>query len=208
MFASIFNPNNSFWRTFTRVMDLFGLSLCWLLCSIPLVTLGASTTALYDAVYHGVRREEYGDYVRFFTVFRRELKTSFLVTLPLLALAVLYLLLFQLTYTMAVAGSHAAGVLVYAYRLLFCVPLAVWLFACAVLSRFTFTPGALIRTACQLVFTHLPSAVAVTGAVLLLRKVALWWPISCIFLPATAAWLCSFPLERIFAPFLQKKDEE
>ena len=206
MFSSFFNAESPFWRTFTRIMDLFGLSLCWLFCSLPLVTLGASTTALYDAVYHGVRRGESRDYARFFTTFRRELKTSFLVTLPMLALTAAFLLLYRTAYVMMLAGSQAGGVLFYTYRLLFCIPLAVWLFACALLSRFTFTPGALLRTACQLVFAHLLSAALIIVMVILLLSVVIWWPFSCIFIPATAAWLCSFPLERIFAPFL-KKDE-
>lgn len=206
MFSSIFNADAPFWRGFTRVMDLFGLSLCWLLCSLPLVTLGASTTALYDAVYHGVRRGESGDYVRFFTTFRRELKTAFLVTLPMLALTVVFLLLYRAAYVMMLSGSQVGGALFYTYRLLFCIPLAAWLFSCALLSRFTFTPGGLIRTAFQLVFAHLPSAAVIIVIVILLLSVVIWWPFSCIFLPATAAWLCSFPLERIFAPFL-KKDE-
>ncbi|MCF2662584.1 DUF624 domain-containing protein [Pseudoflavonifractor phocaeensis] len=206
MFSSFFNAESPFWRTFTRIMDLFGLSLCWLFCSLPLVTLGASTTALYDAVYHGVRRGESRDYARFFTTFRRELKTSFLVTLPMLSLTAAFLLLYRTAYVMMLAGSQAGGVLFYTYRLLFCIPLAVWLFACALLSRFTFTPGALLRTACQLVFAHLLSAALMIVMVILLLSVVIWWPFSCIFIPATAAWLCSFPLERIFAPFL-KKDE-
>lgn len=208
MLSSLFNANNPFWRTFARVMDLFGLSLCWLFCSIPLVTLGASTTALYDAVYHGVRLGESGDYVRFWNTFRAELKTSLLVTLPFLALVVVYLLVFRVTYAMAAAGNQAAGVLVYAYQLLSCVPLAVWLFACAILSRFTFTPMALARTACRLVFAHLPSAIVVTAVVLLVRSVILWWPISVILLPALAAYTVSFFLERIFAPFLKQNGEE
>ena len=206
MFSSIFNADNSFWQRFARVMDLFGLSLCWLFCSLPLVTLGASTTALYDAVYHGVRRGESRDYDRFFTTFRRELKTSFLVTLPMLALTAAFLLLYRTAYVMMLAGSQAGGVLFYTYRLLFCIPLAVWLFACALLSRFTFTPGALLRTACQLVFAHLPSAVLMIVTVILLLSLVIWRPISCVFVPASAAWLCSFPLERIFAPFLNKDE--
>lgn len=204
MLSSLFDPTASGWRNFSRIMDLFGLSLCWLVCSLPLFTLGASTTALYDAVYHGVRREENRVYGRFFSTFRTEFKTALLVTLPALALWVLYRLLFRLAFAVAVGGSDAAGVLVYAYRLLFCVPLAVWLFAMAALSRFTFGPAALVKTALQLVFLRLPSAAAVTALVLAACRLAAWWPISAIFLPALTALGASFFLERVFAPFLKQ----
>ena len=207
MLSSLFNANNPFWRTFARVMDLFGLSLCWLVCSLPLITLGAATTALYDAVYHGVRREEPQVYARFFRTLRAEFKTATLVTLPALALLVLYRFLFRLAFAVAVGGSDVAGVLVYAYRLLFCVPLAVWLFAMAALSRFNFRPVALAKTAGQLVFLHLPSAVAVTVLVLAGCRIMAWWPISVIFLPALAALGASFFLEKVFAPFLKPEPD-
>lgn len=208
MFSSIFDPTNSFWKGFSKIMDLFGLSLCWLLCSLPLITLGAATTALYDSVVHGIRREEIGVYSRFFRTLRSEFKTSALITLPGLVLALLYAVIWRVAFVVAVGGNDLAGVLVYAYRLLFCVPLAVWLFAMATLSRFTFGPAALLKTAGQLVFFHLPSAAAVTAVTVFCVKVVLWWPFSGIFLPAMAALVSSFPLERIFAPFLEEAKEE
>ena len=207
MLSSLFDPMAPGWRNFSRIMDLFGLSLCWLVCSLPLVTLGASTTALYDAVYHGVRREEIRVYGRFFSTFRAEFKTATLVTLPALALLVLYRFLFRLAFAVAVGGSDVAGVLVYAYRLLFCVPLAVWLFAMAALSRFDFRPMALVKTAAQLVFLRPPSAAAVTVLVLAACRIVTWWPISVIFLPALAALGASFFLEKVFAPFLKQEPD-
>lgn len=206
MFSSLFDPTSPGWRAFARFMDLFGLSLCWLMCSIPVLTLGASTTALYDAVYHGLRRREEGTYARFFTTFRRELRTAVLVTLPWLAALLGCWALYRAAYLAAVSGSRLAGVLVYAYQLLFCIPLAVWLFACATLSRFTFGPAALCKTACRLVFSHLPSAVLVAVLAFFCAKLMLFWPFSFLFLPALTAWLASFPLERVFAPYLEKKD--
>ena len=48
MFGNLFNPQNSFWQTIDRLSDLLILSLLWLICSLPLVTVGAASTALYD----------------------------------------------------------------------------------------------------------------------------------------------------------------
>ena len=41
MFASIFDPDNGFWRLIAKFTDVLALSVLWLLCSVPLVTLGA-----------------------------------------------------------------------------------------------------------------------------------------------------------------------
>ena len=35
-----------FWHILTMISELLELSLCWTLCSLPVITAGASTTAL------------------------------------------------------------------------------------------------------------------------------------------------------------------
>ena len=208
MLSSLFDPMSPGWRMFARVMDLFGLSLCWLLCSIPLFTLGASTTALYDAVFHGVRRGEAGPYARFFSTFRAEFKTATLVTLPVILLYLLYRVLFQVTYVMAVGGDRMAGVLICAYSILFCIPLGLWAMAMATLSRFTFRPAALVKTTVQLAFAHLPSAIAVTVILVFACRLMTWWYFSATFMPALALLAASLFLERVFAPFLAEEAGE
>lgn len=42
-----FDPQNRFWSFMEKLTDLFVLSLFWLLCSLPLFTIGASTVSLY-----------------------------------------------------------------------------------------------------------------------------------------------------------------
>ena len=41
-----FNPDNWLWRGFGRLADFFILSILWLVCSIPVVTIGAASIAL------------------------------------------------------------------------------------------------------------------------------------------------------------------
>lgn len=204
----IFDPQNVFWRTLAFLCDFVGLSLCWLLCALPVVTVGAAACALYDGVYHGLRRkDEERVYARFFSTFRREVKTGVLATLPFLLLGVLYAVFWRVAFLVAVGGSDFAGALVYAYQLLFFLPVMIWAVAMAALSRFTFRAGALLGTACGLVFTHFPPALAVGVLLAAGLRLMSWWPVSCLFAPALAAYLCSFPMERIFAPYLPHDGE-
>ena len=46
MAAGIFNPENDFWRLIEKLVDLFLLSVFWLVCSLPVFTLGPATAAL------------------------------------------------------------------------------------------------------------------------------------------------------------------
>ena len=58
-------------NTLSVMMDLFYVSMLWLLFSLPLITLGASCCALYDTVVHCIREEEEGITYRFVKTFCR-----------------------------------------------------------------------------------------------------------------------------------------
>ena len=45
----LFDVNNSFWQFLNKMADQFLLSLLWFLCSIPIITFGASTAAFISA---------------------------------------------------------------------------------------------------------------------------------------------------------------
>lgn len=47
MFQKIFSVDNSFMRALSRITDSTILNVLFLVCSIPIITLGASCTALY-----------------------------------------------------------------------------------------------------------------------------------------------------------------
>ena len=55
MAAGIFNPENDFWRLIEKLVDLFLLSVFWLVCSLPVFTLGPATAALYRTVARCIR---------------------------------------------------------------------------------------------------------------------------------------------------------
>ena len=47
MFQSFFNYDNPVWRYIGKFGDLIILNILWIICSIPIFTIGASTTAVY-----------------------------------------------------------------------------------------------------------------------------------------------------------------
>ena len=54
----LFDTDNIVWRFLGRVADLVILNFLFLLCSIPIVTIGASWTALYSVTLKAVKNEE------------------------------------------------------------------------------------------------------------------------------------------------------
>ena len=119
MFRSIFRPYGLVWTVLNTITDVVGLTLCWLLCCLPIVTVFPATAALYDAVVHGIRYREEGPYKRFFRTFRAEWKSGILSTLLWGAVLGFFGYLLAVLLTMArqdsgfslYAGIYLAGML-------------------------------------------------------------------------------------------------
>ena len=47
MLSGFFNYDNPVWRFIGKFGDLIILNVLWFVCSIPIFTIGASTTAVY-----------------------------------------------------------------------------------------------------------------------------------------------------------------
>ena len=133
MAGGIFNPENGFYRVTEKLVDLVLLSVFWLFCCIPVVTIGPSTAALYDAVVRCLRRDERNSWAIFFRAFRANLKVGLLTTLVLLPVAVLLVFLQGLLYQ--TAGSSAGYVLYVAYQFFLLLPLGMSCYLFPVLSR-------------------------------------------------------------------------
>ena len=54
---SVFSPDSKVMQALSRVFDLMVLNILFLLCSLPVITLGAAATGLFD-VFFRVRRGE------------------------------------------------------------------------------------------------------------------------------------------------------
>lgn len=83
---SIFSIDNPIFAAISRVGDLFVLSLLWLTTSIPIFTIGASTTALYDCTLRILRKRDTSIFKDYFRAFRNNFKQStamFLIMLPI-----------------------------------------------------------------------------------------------------------------------------
>ncbi len=55
---SLFSINSPLWRFMDKALRLVWLNLLWLLCCLPIVTIGSATAALYSVTLKYVRDEE------------------------------------------------------------------------------------------------------------------------------------------------------
>lgn len=200
MARGFFDPESYAWKPLGVLGDLVMLSLLWLFVSLPVLTLGASTAALYDCAAHNLRRREADMLGRFFRTFRAELKLGALSTLLWLALfglvlGALWLLLPRASGTACFTALVIAGLL----SLFFLLAVFVWVFP--TLSRFTFSFASLQSAALRLALGNILRSLALALLTLLGLYASVRLIIPAFFAPALVAWVHSFLLEPVFARY-------
>lgn len=125
MFNKIFDMDNPFFRTLDRLADLIILNLCFLLCSIPIFTIGAALSAMCKIELQLVRGEQ-GYIARpFFKAFKEEFKQSTIIWLP--SMIIVFTIVIDI---MMFRASSETGMF---YRVISILSLVIGLILCTVL---------------------------------------------------------------------------
>ena len=66
----LFSMDGKFLETFNKITDLVTLNILWLLCCIPIITIGASTSALYQVTLQIAENRDSYITKEFFKAFR------------------------------------------------------------------------------------------------------------------------------------------
>lgn len=143
MLSRIFNVDNAVFRFFNTVGYIWWLHILWLLCSLPIITLGASTTALCYSCMKLHRKEGYATR-NFFYSFKENFAQSTILFLFFLLTG--GILLFDLI----VCGRRdfAAGKIIRYGAAALLIPYCMTLlYAFAVQARFINPPGKTLRYA-------------------------------------------------------------
>ena len=86
--SKLFDQDNMFFAIMGVLFDLIILNVLTLLCCLPIVTAGASFTAMHSVLWRMVRHEETYVARQFFDSFKRNLKQSLLPWLAFLLAAI------------------------------------------------------------------------------------------------------------------------
>ena len=205
MFRNLLKPDSALMITMTRITDCIFLSLFWLLCSIPVITAGASFAALYDASYRALRKNERNSWQRFFHVFKENWKAGILPTIVFLLAgwgltkAVIGL------WNLAVAGTMS-WMLFSALAFVGVVLLGMLSVLFPVLSRFENSLGALLKNTVFLSLANLPrtALLGIINAAALFLCARLVVPL--FFLPSLTALFGSFAIEPMFKPYMNDEN--
>ena len=146
-----FDTDKPVWRFFTKLACMVELNLLWLFCSLPIVTFGASTAALYYTMLKVVRGEDYGLIQIFLRSFKAHLKQGSI--LGMIALAAGVLVAFDLNFYVIAPGRIESIFQVFqlVVAILYLMVL-IWLFL--VLAKFDNTTLNIIQSAFFLSIRH------------------------------------------------------
>lgn len=149
----LFNMDNPFFQFLSRVADLVLLNLLFLLTSIPIVTIGASRTALYYTTLKMVRNEETYIARGYFKSFKENFKQATLMWLMILVFSVI--LYFDLNIARNMTGTMAKVMQVSLTAISLLLAMEI-LYLFPVLAKFYNSIKATFRNAFLMAIRHLP----------------------------------------------------
>lgn len=198
--------DNVVMRALGKIGDMICLNVMWLICCIPIITIGASTVALYTVMLKMVKNEEGYIFRGFLKAFKTNFKQSTIIWIILLLLGILWTVDFRVA---GVIPGMAGIVLRALFLTLGFVLLSVTIYIFPLTARYensikgTFK-NALILTVAKLPYTFLMVAIVVAAvfaslwsAFTLLFSLPLWLIIG----GALIAWVNSYILRRVFVVF-------
>ena len=151
-----FSMDNKFFTFMNKVADLCILNIICLVCCIPIVTAGASITAMYYVTLKMVRNEEAYIVRSFFKSFKDNFKQATIINLIMIAVgAVLYLDL-NVDKNMPGSAGQIFHVIFMAFVIIYYV---LFLYVYPVLARFYNTIRNTIKNALFMAIRHLPYTV-------------------------------------------------
>ncbi len=194
---SLLNPEGKVMIFFTKIAYSAYLNVLWFFCCLPVVTAGASTTALFYVTLKMAKDEEGNVTKSFFRAFRQNFKKATVIWLILLALGIVLALDGYIFYHMRFENAvWAVGTAVFLVALAAYAIVMMYIFP--LLARFENTVKAMFLNSLMLGMRFLlcTVAMAVIYFVMVFVIINVFTPII-IFGEGLCALLCSHLLSNI-----------
>lgn len=161
--SKLFRMDSPLMRFLTKIADLMVLNILFCITSIPLITIGASWTALYSVTLKMVRDEEGSVSRSYFRSFRQNFRQATLLWLGVLV--VLALLVLDIRVLNGMSEGTAPGLLRVGVEILALLGIMVLQYLFPSLARFEASLADTLKNACIMALAHLPKTALMTAAV-------------------------------------------
>ena len=150
--------DNPIMRGMGRLADFIILNLLWVICSIPIITIGASTTALYTVMLKLVKNEEGYIAKGFLKAFKENFKQSTIMWIIFLLISIVFVVDFA---SIKLMSDKIGGILQILFLFMGALLTAWMVYAFALQARFVNTVKNTLKNAMILVFARLPFTVLI-----------------------------------------------
>lgn len=204
----LFDIDSPFMTGLSRIADLFILNVIYLICCIPVFTIGAATTGLYYVTLKMVRNEDCYTIKSFFKSFKENFKQATVIWLIILAFIAVLVVDFRIIVgnadTMAGAFASVSRLIMVVMLVSAGIVLLLTTYVFPVLSRFDNTIKATMKNALLMSMRHLPFTLLIILINALPVVLILLFPQAMILFvisSALCAYGCSFIFNKIFSVY-------
>ena len=187
---------NKFFYYINKIVDILFLSILWTICSLPLVTIGASTSAAYICVHQSIFHDRNYTACTFFSAFRKNLRTGCFTSIIFLPAIVLSTLAFYRT----VQKNSGDFTYLFLFVTIFIIGICIliYLHFCCITARFAYPHNTVV----QLIITFLLKDIFLNLLLLFLfacgLDIVVYYPPSLFCIPGIYMVLCYMIEEQIF----------
>ncbi len=199
----IFSPNSTVGRWLAFFLDALFISLAWAVCSLPIVTIGASTSALHYVAKNWMQSRSDCDLKTYFRAFRDNFKGGTAVWLILLVpLAVILLN----AYLVWIAGVEMPKITQWMVLLTFFLWMATAVYAFALQATFENTPMRTVTNALRIAVSHLTTTLILVLLFGLAIFCTLLFPFGLFLYVPACVFLASRPTWNVFTKVIELPD--
>lgn len=155
---NLFNFDNPFLNFMSKVADLIILNLLWIFCSIPIVTIGAATSALYSETFKLAEDKEGYIISSYFKAFKENFKYSTLAWILIVFIG--YILFIDLSYWISSTSSLSHIIVILNFTILIIFFNASFCFF-ALQSKFKNTLKNTLKNSVLLTLKHFISSIPI-----------------------------------------------
>jgi uncharacterized membrane protein YesL len=201
----MFGENSPLVLGVKKFLNLLLVNMFWLISSVPLITIGMSTTALYDVVYKDIWHDRGSPTIDFIQSCKKNFRQAFPAGAVFL-LGVLFLVVdvWMLRSAQTAGLSWGALWLLPALFLVFWIVYAIWLFAG--IARFEAPLKTIALNSLALMLTHLPVSFSIV-VLLGVSALGIWLVPSGLFLiPILCMFLISTMISAVFRRYMTEEE--
>lgn len=199
--GKLFDYDGGIMRVLNKLVDCVFLSVLWIVFSIPLITFGASTSALYYTANKVIRHDRSHVLREFWGAFKKNFVQA---TISWLVLAVLGIII--VGNCLMFYGNSKTGVILYV--VIGCI-ITMWgVQLLAQIARFENRLVTIMKNSIYMMIRHILKTLLLFIVLAAMVIIILMWPILMIIMPTLFMVTASFILESIYELYMTPEDLE